>query len=488
MSNPLKKITGQTAIYGISSILGRLLNFALVPIYTTLFLPDLYGIVSYLFAISALLMVVFTHGMETSYFRYSKLEGKHQEQVYGTSFWSTFGFTSIVLLSACFFTDNIASLLKLAKYKDYLYYLMLIMALDVFTTIPFARLREEGKARRFAWIKILNVVLNLSLNLFFYILCPYLLNKGIATEFVESIYHPEWGIAYIFISNSLASALNVILLFPQIKQISKPSKSLWKEMIRYALPLMLAGLAYIINEMADKLFLKSLLPEKIADYEIGVYSGCYKLAIFMNLFIQAFRYGAEPFFFAQAASKNATAIYARVMKFFVAFLLLIFLGVTFYIDIIKLLLRDSSYYEGIVVVPILLMANLFFGIYYNLSIWYKLTDKTHYGAYISLFGASITIVGNILMIPYFGYIGSAWATLICYASMCVISYLLGQKHYPVKYDLKRLSLYFTVGLAMYIISDIISDPYYLIRSLMLLSYISLVILVEKPKKSIIFKN
>lgn len=488
MSNPLKKITGQTAIYGISSILGRLLNFALVPIYTTLFLPDLYGIVSYLFAISALLMVVFTHGMETSYFRYSKVEGKLPEQVYGTSFWSTFGLSSILLLSACFFIDDIAGLLKLGRHKNYLYYLMLIMALDVFTTIPFARLREEGKASRFAWIKILNVVLNLSLNLFFYILCPYLLNKGIATDFIESIYHPEWGIAYIFISNSVASALNVVLLFPQIKQISTPSSSLWKEMIRYALPLMLAGLAYIINEMADKLFLKSLLPEEIADYEIGVYSGCYKLAIFMNLFIQAFRYGAEPFFFAQAASKNAEAVYARVMKFFVAFLLLIFLGVTFYIDIIKLLLRDSSYYEGIVVVPILLMANLFFGIYYNLSIWYKLTNKTHYGAYISLFGATLTIAGNILMIPYFGYVGSAWATLICYASMCLISYLLGQKHYPVKYDLKRLSLYFIIGITMYVISDLISDPYYLIRSLMLLGYISLVILIEKPKKSVIFKN
>ena len=484
----LKRLVGQTAIYGLSSIVGRLLNFLLVPLYTSVFATGEYGTLSVLMTVAAFSMVVLTFGFETAFFHYTNKE-KHPSKVLSTAF--TFLSTSALLFLTIIIplADSIANLLHVTGNAIFIKYLALILVFDVITTLPFAKLRVDNKAWRFAFVRIVNIIVNIGLNLFFFLLCPFLLSKGYAVELIESFYRPDFGIGYIFIANLLASLSMLLLLLPEILSIKITfDKSVFIRMWKYAFPILIGGLAYTTNEMVDKLLLEYLLPPSIASEQVGVYSACYKIAIFMTLFIQAFRYGAEPFFFAQAKNKDAKEQYANVMRYFIAFTSLIFLGVNVFIDLLKHFLQNESYHEGLDVVPILLLANLFFGMYYNLSVWYKVTEKTKYGAYLSLAGALITISLNLVLIPSISYIGSAWATLACYITMCALSYYFSRKYYPIPYDWKRISLYMTSAIGFYGIWTLWHDSYFIMSTLLCLLYIFAVVALEKRKKRSTFKH
>ena len=460
--NPLKKLASQTAIYGLSSVVGRLLNYLLVPLYTRYFLPAEYGVVTELYAYVAFLVVMLTYGMETAFFRFSKKE--ETTKVYSTTLISLL-ISSVVFVGLIFLNSSaISQWLGYANHPEYIQFFALIIGMDAVASISFAKLREQDKAMRFAFIRIVNIMINIGLNLYF-------------------IVYQEYGIAYIFIANLVASVITLLMLFPQMISSSWVfDKKLWKKMMIYALPLLIAGLAGMTNETIDRILLKHLLPNTvIAASELGLYGAFYKLSIIMILFIQTFRFAAEPFFFAQEKEGNSRKIYADVMKYFTIIMAIIFLGVTIFYDVIKGFL-GSEYHDdrGFLVVSILLLANLFLGIYYNLSIWYKLTEKTKYGAYLSIFGAIITLSLNFTLIPVLGFVGCAWATLVCYFSMTVASYYLGKRHFSVPYQVKRIALYLFGMLCIYFCIYFTNLNMW-INSLFLLGFIIFVYRLEKPK-------
>ena len=446
-----KKLAGDTAIYGASSIIGRFLNWWLVPYYSFMFLPEEYGVVTNMYAYVAFFLVLLTFGMETSYFRYAS-KSKNPESVYSTSIISLFFTSFSFVLLATVFRHEIAALIHYPDHPEYIWWFALILAIDAFTAIPFARLRLNNRPIKFAVIKFIFIGFNIGFNLFFISLCPKLLHNN-PDSFIKLIYNEEIGVGYVFISNLLASLITLILLIPEIFRTTFSfDGKLLKQMLNYGFPILIVGLTGMVNQNIDKVLLPFLIPENQDPmFQLGVYGASYKLAVLMNMFIQAFRYAFEPFFFARSGSKDDTQVYATVMKYFVIFGLIIFLGMMLYIDLVKIII-DSKYHEGLKVVPLVLMANLFFGIYFTLSLWYKLTDKTRYGAYIALLGSIITLVLNILLIPVMGYMGSAIAVFICFFVMVIISYLMGRKYYPVPYDLKRIGIYFAVALTLYAIS------------------------------------
>lgn len=455
----LKKLAGETAIYGLSSIIGRVLNLLLVPLYTRVFPESEYGIVAELYAVVGFLMVLFIYRMDTAFFRFGT-DKESREKVFSNSIWSVAGTSLLFSLLIFVFSNEIAAWFSFsAGQVVYVKIFGLILGLDTLSEIPLAKLRLENRAKRFAVIRLAGIALNIGFNLFFLLLCPWLLRQGIAAGFVQKVYDPSYGILYIFVSNLIASASVLLLLLPDLLHVKwEFDTRLWKTMFLYAAPLVLASLAGIVNEMLDRVLLVSQLPYDIETNrgQVGVYSACYKLAMLMSLFTQAFRYAAEPFFFANAKNKDAKILYADVTKYFTIVGALGFLAITFYLDFLKYFI-DEDYWEGLVVVPILLMANLFLGLYYNVSIWYKLTDRTMIGGLIALGGAAITIVLNILWIPRFGYLGSAWATLICYVSMTLASWWWGRKYYSVKYDLKRIIFYVSLSLLLFCLSDMFQN-------------------------------
>ena len=486
----LKKLAGETVIYGLSSIIGRVLGYLLVPLYTSIFLKGEYGIVTQLYASVAFLMVIFIYRMDTSFFRFgSEKEGR--EEVYSTTFWS-------VAISALFFSvlifvfaEPIATWYALPEEgPDYVRIFGLVLAYDTLSEIPLARLRLESRPIRFATIRLTGIGINMGLNLFFLLGCPWLLEHNYSNDLIRAVYNPFWGIKYIFISNLIASAAVLLLLSPEIRKVKWHfNTSQWKTMAVYAAPLVLASLAGIVNEMIDREMLVRFLPYDIATNrgEQGVYSACYKLAMLMSLFTQAFRYAAEPFFFANAKNKDAKQLYADVTKYFTIAGALAFLTINFYLDIIKeLFLLNKDYWAGLAVVPILLMANLFLGLYYNVSIWYKLTDQTNKGGIIALGGAAITVGLNYWWIPTIGYIGSAWATLICYFTMTLACWLWGRKYYPINYNLQRIIFYILFPVALFFISQYAKDVLffkkqmlYIFNTLLLLIFIFVTLRLEK---------
>ena len=481
----LKKLVGQTAIYGLSSIVGRLLNFLLVPLYTEVFLTHEYGVVSVLMSVVAFVMIFLTYGLETAFFHFTN-QSKNSGNVFSTAFLSITVTSTLFLLFVLTNELSIAEILHVADSPNYIVWLAWVLVLDTLSTLPFAKLRLENRAWRFAFIRLVNIVVNIGLNLFFILLCPYLVKEFIAPDWIYRIYDPTIGIGYIFIANLCASAVMTLMLLPEILKVKLQFDfALWKRIVNYSFPLLVGGLAYVTNELADRLLLEYLLPQDIATAQVGIYSACYKIAIFMTLFIQAFRYSAEPFFFAQAQKEGAKMQYANVMRYFVAFTGFIFLSVNVFIEFVKGFIRDEAYHEGLGVVPILLLANLFLGVYYNLSVWYKVTEKTRYGAYISVIGALVTIGFNVLLIPTMSYMGSAWATLICYATMCGISYYYSRRHYPIPYDWKSI-LFYTIGaFALYFIWSKWHDDYFIMSTFMCALYIFGVLALEKRKKEVL---
>jgi len=484
--NPLKQLASQTAIYGLSSIVGRLLNYLLVPLYTRYFLPAEYGVVTELYAYVAFLVIILTYGLETAFFRFAQKQ-YNKALVYSTSLISLLISSSVFLLLMICFNQNLANWLEYPNNPEYIVYFGFIIAIDAVSSISFAKLREQGQATRFALVRLVNIFINIGLNLFFIIYCPYALSNNLpTTNFVMSLYDPNVGVGYIFIANLIASLITILMLMPEmIKSDWTFNTNLWKKMMAYALPLLIAGLAGMTNETVDRILLKKLLPDGIDKMNsIGIYGAFYKISIIMLLFIQTFRFAAEPFFFAQEKKYNSRKIYADVLKYFTILSSFIFLFVLIYIDIFKHFIGSLFHSEdGLYIVPILLMANLFLGIYYNLSVWYKLTEKTGYGALLSIFGAGITLGFNILLIPKIGFVGSAWATLFCYFSMMVASYFLGRRNYYIPYDVKRIFSYIFSSFILYRIS-LYYNTNMAINTVYLLLFILIVYILEKSKKEV----
>ena len=454
----IKKLAGQTAIYGASSILARVFNFLLTPLYIKRFTTEVYGENTEMYAYVAFLMVVLTFGLETAFFNFSTKENKDKESVYSTALTFLAGTSVIFIVLGLVFTQSIADIIGYASRPDFVLYFIFVLALDAFSAIPMARLRQENKAKKFALINLANIGVNITFNLLFIWYGKGCLDDENTNWISEALYNPEIGIAYIFIANLIASAVKLLLLYKEILLIKwQWNIQLLKQMLIYGLPLMIAGLAGIINETFDKILLRKILePEHGVVYakeQIGIYGGVYKLSIIISLFIQAYRYAAEPFFFAKAKDADAKKTYAHIMNYFVIAVSVMFLGVLLYLEVFKLLLlNNEEYWVGLKVVPILLLANVCLGIYYNQSIWYKLSGQTKYGAYFAIGGALLTIILNVIFIPYFGFVASAWATLIVYASMMITSYYFGQKQYPIPYNLKKTSFYLTFALVLYGIS------------------------------------
>lgn len=454
----IKKLAGQTAVYGIPTIVGRFLNYFLVPLYTYNIAASQYGMVSELYAYVAFLMIILTYGMETAFFRYSQEYDRNK--VYNTAMLSLLSSTALFLLITFLCLRPITSALEYQNHPSYIVLFLLILAVDALKAIPYALLRLENKPKRFALVKSTDIFANIIFNLFFIAFCP---TQSFAWFDKNDL------VFYIFLSNLLACLIAMLMLLPEYKRFRfDVDFSLLRKMLSYGFPVMIGGLAGMVNETFDRIALKHLVntpqdiannPSQIASWkmaQIGIYGACYKLSIVISLFIQAFKFAAEPFFFSKMKKKDAKQSYSSVMTAFVMFLSLIFLVVMGYIDIFKYFI-GTEYRVGLTVVPILLMANIFLGIYYNLSIWYKVTDKTRWGAIISIIGALVTIIGNYLLVPYMSYMGAALTTLICYVSIAVICYAVGQKHYPVRYDVKRCLFYIVLAVCLYFVSAFVRD-------------------------------
>jgi O-antigen/teichoic acid export membrane protein len=439
-----KKLFKQTAIYGLATVLPRMFSFLLVPLYTDLLPKAEYGKVSVIFAYMIFFNVVLAYGMETSFFRFYNKE-PNKKAVEETSMVSIFWTTILFLVLALLFRNNLADWSRIDS--QYITYTIWILALDALVIIPFSKLRVNQKPMVYAAIKIGSVLVNLILSVVFLLYIPMFIEAN-PHGFLSSVYVDNFQIGYIFLANIIASLLTFVALFPNYVYLSwKIDTDLWKRMMRYGTPIMVAGIAFAINEQFDKILLSKLLPADIAEAEVGVYSACYKLGLFMVLYRTAYTLGIEPFFFSHSTDKNAPQTYAMVTKYFVIFGSFILLSVIVFADLFKLLMiPDSSYWEAMKVVPLIILANFFLGIYTNLSVWYKLIDKTYIGAYISIVGAIITLVLNFLLIPTMSYYGSAIATIAAYGSMMTISYYLGNKYYPIPYDLKKISGYLSLSI------------------------------------------
>lgn len=448
----LRKLAGQTAIYGISSIAARFVNFLLVPLYTSkfVFTTAEYGVVTALYSWTALLNVVLTFGMETTFFRFASKDhvSSNPDQgrvLYSTATWGLFVPSLAFMLLGGLFSAQIADALHFGAYASSVLMLIAIIGIDAITAIPMARLRQQGRPWKYAFINMLSVLVNVSLSVFFLLYCMKRYNMGQHSALIDAVYDPAFGIGYVFAINLVSTAVKLVVLLPAWPSFRGFEKPLLRAMLAFGAPLMIAGLAGMVNETADRVILKYLLPRDIADSELGIYGACYKLAVLITLFIQAFRMGAEPFFFTHAKEKDSRRTFARIMNVFVAVCMGAFLMVMLFLDVFKHFIPNPAFWPGLKVVPILMLANVFLGIYYNQSVWYKITDRPRVGSTISLIGAAITIVLLFGLIPSFGYMGAAWATFVCYASMAAISYVWGQRHYAVPYNVSRILGYMAFG-------------------------------------------
>jgi len=490
----IKKLAGQTVWYGLSSIAARFLFYLLTPYFTNKLSVAGYGDMSILYAAIPFLNVIFTYGIETAFFRFATKD-EYKKDIYSTAtisiLCSTFLLTSILI----FFRSSIAHLLRLDNHPEFITYSAIIIALDTLSTLPFAKLRLDQRPRKYALIRLSTIILQIVIIYFLVSVCPRIAVKN-PYGFIATFYKPNYGVGYIIIANLCASLFALVLLHKEFFSFEfKFNRKVWIVMIIYSMPLIIAGFGGMINETFDRIMLSWLAPVsnvEAAKDQVAIYSACYKLSILITLFIQAFRMGAEPFFFKQAEGANPQKVYARVMKFFVITITIMFLVVAMYIDLWKYFLSTDPaklkiYWTGLKVVPILLLANMFLGIYYNLSIWYKLTHKTIAGAYITLIGAAITLVINFIFIPYFGYMACAWATFFCYGSMMVISFLWGQKDYRIPYAWKKLSAYIIIVVLLYFLHEAIiyfvngTAVNFISASLLLIIYVWFILFIEKKE-------
>ena len=446
--NRLGSLAKQTAIYGLSSIIGRFLNYLLVPIHTHRMAAESggYGIVTNLYAYTALLLVILTFGMETTFFRFSNKEGVNPNKAFSTAGLSV-GFVSLVfLLLVSVFLQPIASALDYATHPEFVEIMAIIVAFDAFQSILFARLRYENRPLKFMALKLSFIIMSLMLNLFIFYLAPYL--KQHYPTMMEW-YQASYQVGYIFIANLICTVLVTFGFIPEIKKLkSGIDFPLLKQMLNYTWPILLLGLAGILNQVADKIVFKKIVPGLEGEEQLGIYGACVKIAMIMAMITQAFRYAYEPFVFGGKSDKNDKLLQAKVMNYFIIFTLLAFLAVVMYMPILKYLVGED-YHAGLRVVPIVMMAEIFMGIYFNLSFWYKLTDKTWWGAVFSGIGCAVLLAINFIFVPKYGYMACAWGGFAGYATCMVLSYLVGQKKAPIPYDLKSAFMYFAVAVALY---------------------------------------
>lgn len=491
----IKKFLGQTAIYGLSTVFSRLFNFILTPIYTGKFAAGTYGIFTTMYAYASLINAVLAFGMESTYFRYlNKHEDKKQE-VYNNSFLCIAFISVLFLVTGLIFSNPIANYLtddpkQLADYKNYVQYFIWILFVDAICVIPFAKLRADNKAFKYSLIKFLNIGCFVGFNLLFIYVIPVMIkHQWPMGEWFASWYRGVW-VGYVFVANLIASLVTFVLLLPEFLKIQlKFDKELFGKMFSYSWPILVANLSFIVNENLDKIVLSRLLPDSIADHEVGIYGAVCKIAIFISIFITAFRLGAEPFFFSHAKNANAKKTYATILHYFVIALAVLFLGLIANIELLKHFIRKEEYWVGLPAVPYLLFGYVCLGIYMNLSIWYRLSDQTRFGLYISIVGASITILLNFILIPKYSYMGSAWVSMLAYFVMMVISYVLGQKYYPIPYNLKRILSYLIISVILVILSFWVFNRNIYIGNAMLLVFIAGIAYFEKDDlKAILFKK
>ena len=474
----LKTLYKQTFIYGLATVVPKMISFLLVRLHTdksVLSNVADYGDVSLIFAYFVLFNVLLAYGMETAFFRFFNSD-EHKKTVLSTSAISLLLTSTMVLAIGYMFRQDLSSLIHIDA--DYIVLVLWILFFDALVIIPFAYLRALGKTIKYTVVKLTNVILNLGLNI---VLLLYLKSWAETSTLWQTFYKPDFEVHYIFIANVIASGVTLLLLISFYFKLNYSfSTTLWKKMLRYAFPVLVAGVAFSINETFDRILLERLLPENLSKDAIGTYSACYKLALFMMLFATAYRLGVEPFFFNNAKDTDAKTNYAKILEFFVIFGALILLSVVVFVDVLKLILiPNEAYWEAMTVVPILLLAYLFLGIYHNLSVWYKITDRTKFGAYISIFGALITLLINIIFIPKFGYMASATATLFAYATMAVTSYTLGKKHYAIPYNLKKIGLYLAMSIIFSGLSFYVFRGHYFIGILLILILITVIWIKEK---------
>lgn len=449
----IKKLAGQTFWYGGSSIAAKFINYLLTPYLTyTLANPADYGKMGIIYSAIPIFNIIFTYGFETAYFRFASRD-EHKNNIYSTASISILISTLLFTILLWFNKSILTNITGLQAFPRMIELTIYLIALDAISSIPFARLRQQERPKKYALVRIAGVLINVFFTLFFLSYCPQQIKQD-PDNWVSLIFDPAVNpIVYVLIANVIQSAITLVLLSREFAEIRLTfNAKLWKEMMIYSMPLLIVGMGGMVNEVFDRLMLRWWLPGTIAfkEQQVGIYNACYKLAILITLFIQAFRMGAEPFFFKQAEGGNPQRVYARVMKFFVIIISMMFLLVSLFMPVWRHFI-GPKYWEGLAIVPILLLANMFLGIYYNLSVWYKLSNKTMSGAYITLMGTAITIVLNYLFIPYFGYIACAWTTFFCYGSMMIISYKWGQREYRIPYATKKLLAYMGIVVLLFFV-------------------------------------
>lgn len=455
MSNPLKKLAGQTVVYGIGSILPRIINYlfslALTYIFKT---PSDLASNTEFYAYISFVNIIFTYGFETAFFNFSnKLNDK--EKVYSTALISLLASSLVFTLVTILFKNSLANVIGYPNNTEYVTWCILIVATDTLMALPFAKYRLNNQAKKFAGLKLLNVFIYLLVSSFYLVFCKNAFENN-ENNFLSTLYNPIIGVGYAFLAQLIANLICIIFMYKSFIISYVFDFNIWKQLINYSWPLLILGLAGMTNETFDRIIIKKLLPVDVGQTELGIYGACYKISILMTIFIQAFKYAAEPFFFNTFNDKNSKQLNAVVMKYFVIFCLFLFLVTMMNIDIVIKMISEQ-YRVGVGVAPILLMANLCLGVFLNLSIWYKLTNQTKFGAVITIIGAIITLVINFIFVPKYSYMASAWATLISYASMMVLSYYLGKKYYPIKYNLRSVFLFFGLALILYFISFLWND-------------------------------
>lgn len=481
MANEMKTLAKETAIYGLSSIVGKFLNWCLVPLYTYVLTSSAdYGVVANLYAWTALLLVILTYGMETGLFRFLNREGKDNSAVYPTTL-ICLATSSLTFVAICAGSlDGISNMLGYPQHQEYVMMLAIVVAMDAFGSIPFAYLRYKKRPIKFAILKLLMIFVNIIMNIFFLVICPEIYESS--PEYIDWFYNPNYGVGYVFVSNLISTSVVTLALIPVVlEEKFKFDLELLEDMLKYSFPLLALGVVGIMNQTVDKILYPFLLDDPVeATSQLGIYGACFKVAMVMMMFTQAFRYAYEPFVFAKNKDKDSKEVYADSMKYYVISALLICLAMIFYLDFLKLLIHES-YWDGLIIIPVVLLSYLFQGVYFNLSLWYKLTDKTYFGAIMSFIGFVINVALLILLVPVIGFMGAALASLAAYTVMMIISYILGNKYMKVDYNLLCMGKYFGLAIVLVAISYFAETPWswlnIIIKTILLAVYV--IYLVKK---------
>lgn len=495
----IKSLAGDTAVYGISTVLGRLLNWLLVPLYTYVFSTGEYGVVAFVYSITAFALVLLTYGMETGYFYFANPRKEHNwkdpSEVYSTCLVSILCTSTVFVIAVVAFLPKLSALLKCSGHDSYVMIMALCVAIDAFLNIPFAYLRQNNKRMKYAALKFINVCVNIGFNLFFILLCPWLMEVAPAT--VGWFYDPSYGIGYIFLSNLLATIVNLIMLLPELRGFRwRFNNRLWRSMIIYSAPLLIMGLAGILNQNVAQILYPYLPSAGNVMSELGIYSANYRIALILVVFLQAFRMAYDPFIFSRNKEvgkdydMGKDTIFSDVMNYFIISTLVIFLAVMFYLNIIRYLIAPR-FWGGLGVVPIVMMGEIFFAVFYNLSAWYKLGNQTRWGMYFSLIGVVVTFSVNILLVPSIGYMACAWGTFACYGTMMAVSYLVGLKKSPIRYRTAHILSYFLLAAifyfaGMHVIPAISSNIWFTLVTRTLLLVLFCIIAAMREKKLVAF--